>query len=89
MISSLITQIGRKEIVLPAIQRDFVWKEERISMMFDSIMRGDTILKDALIDRNLLDYRKYRKFYKDREKDILEKIKKNMRLNSYETKFIN
>ena len=50
---------------------------------------SDTILKEALIDRNLLDYRKYRKFYKYREKDILEKIKKNMRLNSYETKFIN
>jgi uncharacterized protein with ParB-like and HNH nuclease domain len=40
MISSLITQIENNEIVLPAIQRDFVWNEDRITMMFDSIMRG-------------------------------------------------
>ena len=40
MISSLMTQIDNNEIVLPAIQRNFVWNEERITMMFDSIMRG-------------------------------------------------
>ena len=40
MISSLITQIENKEIVLPAIQRDFVWEENRITKLFDSIMRG-------------------------------------------------
>ncbi len=40
MIISLITQINNKEIVLPAIQRDFVWEEERIAKLFDSIMRG-------------------------------------------------
>ena len=40
MISSLITQIVNKEIVLPPIQSDFVWSESRITMMFDSIMRG-------------------------------------------------
>ncbi|MDP3445292.1 MAG: DUF262 domain-containing protein, partial [Ignavibacteria bacterium] len=40
MIISLVTQIDNKEIVLPAIQRDFVWDEDRITKMFDSIMRG-------------------------------------------------
>lgn len=35
-----MTQIDNNEIVLPAIQRNFVWNEERITMMFDSIMRG-------------------------------------------------
>lgn len=40
MIISLITQIDNKEIVLPAIQREFVWEEDRITKLFDSIMRG-------------------------------------------------
>lgn len=40
MIINLVTQIDNKEIVLPSIQRDFVWDDDRITMMFDSIMRG-------------------------------------------------
>ena len=40
MIKSLVTQIDNKEIVLPAIQHDFVWDEDRITKMFDSIKRG-------------------------------------------------
>ncbi len=60
MISSLITQIDNKEIVLPAIQRDFVWNEDRITMMFDSIMRGYP-LGIALLWETYLDI-KYREF---------------------------
>jgi hypothetical protein len=39
-IYQLINEIDSKEIVLPAIQRDFVWDTGRISLLFDSIMRG-------------------------------------------------
>lgn len=39
-IFSLLNQIKNKEIVLPAIQRGFVWKEEKIEKLLDSIMRG-------------------------------------------------
>ena len=39
-ISGLMEQIRREEIVLPAIQRDFVWSEEQIEKLFDSVMRG-------------------------------------------------
>jgi uncharacterized protein with ParB-like and HNH nuclease domain len=63
MISNLLTQIGNKEIVLPAIQRDFVWKEDRISMMFDSIMRGYPI-GIILLWETYLDI-KYREFTRD------------------------
>ena len=38
-IISLLSQIREKEIVLPAIQRDFVWSEEKILQLLDSIMR--------------------------------------------------
>ena len=60
MISSLITQIENREIVLPAIQRDFVWDEIRITKLFDSIMRGYPI-GIVLLWETYLDI-KYREF---------------------------
>jgi hypothetical protein len=39
-IYQMINEIDSKEIVLPAIQRDFVWDTDRIRLLFDSIMRG-------------------------------------------------
>lgn len=40
IIVNLLNQIKEKEIVLPAIQRSFVWGERDIRMLLDSIMRG-------------------------------------------------
>jgi len=39
-IMSLLEQIDKKEIVLPAIQRNFVWSKEKIETLMDSILRG-------------------------------------------------
>lgn len=39
-IASLLNQVKEKEIVLPAIQRSFVWPLERIYTLLDSVMRG-------------------------------------------------
>lgn len=39
-IMALVTQIQNGELVLPDFQRDFVWKEDQIRLLFDSIMRG-------------------------------------------------
>jgi hypothetical protein len=39
-IFELVNEIERNEIVLPAIQRDFVWDEGRIQLLFDSLFRG-------------------------------------------------
>jgi len=39
-IMGLLKQIDEDEIVLPAIQRDFVWNEPETEMLLDSIMRG-------------------------------------------------
>jgi len=36
----LLEQIKNEEIVLPDIQRDFVWDKKSIEKLFDSIMRG-------------------------------------------------
>ena len=37
---TMLNQIKTNEIVLPAIQRDFVWDRDRIVTLLDSIMRG-------------------------------------------------
>ena len=39
-IKSTLDRIQRKEYVLPAIQREFVWKPDQIERLFDSLM-GD------------------------------------------------
>ena len=36
----LLSQVDRDDIVLPAMQRPFVWKEDRIRRLVDSLLRG-------------------------------------------------
>jgi len=39
-IKNTLEEIHRHNLVLPAIQREFVWKSEQICRLFDSIMQG-------------------------------------------------
>ncbi len=39
-IKAMVSDIERGKIVLPALQRNFVWEEDKISRLFDSLMRG-------------------------------------------------
>jgi hypothetical protein len=57
-----LNQIKQEEIVLPAIQRDFVWPEEKVLRLLDSIMRGYPI-GIALLWETYLDIQ-YREFDK-------------------------
>ncbi len=67
-IMQLLGEIERGSIVLPAIQRDFVWDEDKITKLFDSLMRGYPIgivlLWDTFKDID------HRKFLKDYQPDI-------------------
>ncbi|MGO8822359.1 MAG: DUF262 domain-containing protein [Desulfomonilaceae bacterium] len=60
----LLSHIERDEIVLPAMQRPFVWKEDRIYRLLDSLLRGfpigaimlwktTTVQRFRLLPRNL------------------------------------
>lgn len=53
-IVSILEQIKNDEIVLPAIQRDFVWTEQQIEQLLDSIIRtypvGITLLWETYDD---------------------------------------
>jgi hypothetical protein len=60
MIVNLLNQIKNEEIVLPAIQRDFVWPKNKVLRLLDSIMRsypiGIALLWETYLD---LQYRKF------------------------------
>jgi hypothetical protein len=66
-IASLLNQIKEGEIVLPAIQRDFVWSSDKIFTLLDSIMRGYPVGSVILWET----YRdiQYRKFLADHRKE--------------------
>ena len=59
-IITLLNQIKNEEIVLPAIQRDFVWPKERVLRLLDSIVRaypvGIALLWETYND---IQYRKF------------------------------
>ncbi|PVZ66779.1 DUF262 domain-containing protein [Pelagibaculum spongiae] len=39
-IKALLDKVTKQEYILPAIQREFVWKPEQICKLFDSLMQG-------------------------------------------------
>ena len=39
-IREIITMMNSKEIYLPEIQRDFVWKQEQVEKLFESVFVG-------------------------------------------------
>ena len=79
-IHSLLNQIKNEEIVLPGIQRDFVWPKERITRLLDSIMRGYPI-GITLIWETYNDIQ-YRTFVKDHRQETLYAYRDNPRNRS-------
>jgi uncharacterized protein with ParB-like and HNH nuclease domain/5-methylcytosine-specific restriction endonuclease McrA len=68
-IVSILNQIKNDEIVLPATQRNFVWSENQILKLLDSIMRGYSIGITLIWETygNI----QYRKFLSDYREDNL------------------
>ncbi len=68
-IISLLNQVKDGGIVLPAIQRGFVWPEDKVEMLLDSIMRGYpigiTLLWETYED---LQYRDFTRDYRSSNK---------------------
>jgi hypothetical protein len=74
-IMGLLNQISDDEVVLPAIQRDFVWSEPQTEMLLDSIMRGYPI-GIALLWETYNDIQ-YRLFEKDFRRGTLHSYRDN------------
>jgi len=61
----LLNQIANDEVVLPAIQRDFVWSEGQTQTLLDSIMRGYPIGIAMLWETyNDIQYRKFQREFR-------------------------
>lgn len=61
-IKNVLYQIENHQLVLPAIQREFVWSPEQISRLFDSLMQGypfGTFLYWRIRSENSLQYNYY------------------------------
>lgn len=79
-IKDAIDKIMARNYLIPAIQRKFVWKSEKIETLFDSIMRGYPInsfmfweIKDQKIKNDFKFYQfltEYRQFFKENNTDI-------------------
>jgi len=62
-ITGVLNKIHNSELILPDIQRDFVWDEERIYNLLDSILRGYPF--GTLLFWNTTQRLQYRAFTKD------------------------
>ena len=67
-IMDMIEKIQKEEIVLPVIQRELVWDEEKIALLFDTVLKGDSFgaimtLKDWRGKKPLFEYRSFIKDY--------------------------
>lgn len=76
-IHSLLNQIKKDDIVLPGIQRDFVWSKARILKLLDSIMRGYPI--GIVLMWETYNDIQYRAFVKNYRKGILFSYSDNQR----------
>jgi len=62
-IINLLNQVKNEEIVLPAVQRDFVWPQDKILRLLDSVLRGYPI--GVVTIWETYDDIQYRTFVKD------------------------
>lgn len=76
-IINLLEQIKNEDIVLPAIQRDFVWDKDKIRKLLDSIMRGYPI--GIILLWETYNDIQYRSFIKDYQSDVLYTFHDNSR----------
>lgn len=74
-ITQLVQEIDNGEIVLPAIQRDFVWAEDQITTLLDSLFRGYPV-GIALLWETYSPIQ-IRRFVKDHKHDIVHTFKDN------------
>ena len=76
-INKVFDGIEGKNIVLPALQRDYVWKEEQICSLFDSLMKGYPI--GSFLFWNVAEQDRANYHFHSFSKDIDISDKKNIR----------
>lgn len=67
-VNDVLEKIEENELVLPVVQRDLVWKENSIALLFDTLLKGDSFggimtIKDIKGREPLFAYRDFIKNY--------------------------
>lgn len=83
-----IEKIEKEEFVLPVVQRDFVWKSEKIELLFDTLLKGDSFggimtIKDLKGKQPIFSYRSFIKDYKQGQNTLSKEVKKLKQNLSY------
>ena len=64
-VTDIITEIDEEKYVLPVIQRELVWSEDKMELLFDSLLKGNSfggiILKKERIPNRYLHHDHLRK----------------------------
>jgi len=81
-----IENIDKEELVLPVVQRDFVWSMEKIQLLFDTLLKGDSFggimtIKDLKGKKPIFYFRQFIKNYqkgKNTSSKNIDKLKQNI-----------
>lgn len=65
-VSDIITEIEDEKLVLPVIQRRLVWDEEKMELLFDTLLKGDSfggimVIEEEKDSKPLFNYRPFTK----------------------------
>jgi len=65
-ISDIITEISDEKFVLPVIQRPLVWTEDKMELLFDTLLKGDSfggvmVIEEEKDSKPLFNYRPFTK----------------------------
>jgi uncharacterized protein with ParB-like and HNH nuclease domain len=84
-ISDIITEIEEEKFVLPVIQRRLVWDEEKMEMLFDTLLKGDSFGGIMVIEeeRDTKPLFNFRPFTKDGEPILSRQIDKLTQLKNF------
>ncbi len=63
-IADAVTEIGEEKFVLPVIQRSLVWTEEKMELLFDTLLKGDSfggvmVIEEEKQSKPLFNYRPF------------------------------
>ncbi|NPV14031.1 DUF262 domain-containing protein [candidate division WOR-3 bacterium] len=87
-ISKVIELIEKEDFVLPVIQRKLVWDEEHITLLFDTILKGDSFgaimtLKDIKGTKPLFEFRPFDKDFVEGKNILSTRVDKITKHISY------
>lgn len=81
-VADVVTEIDEEKFVLPVIQRSLVWEEDKMELLFDTLLKGDSfggimVIEEEKDTKPLFNYRPFTKdgnFIPSREVEKLKQL---------------